>query len=347
MDIPVASRDFLRRCPLSHKTKLVPVLAVFLLFSSCAQMTTETFAREEKLKVANWNVQTFFDAVTTGDEYTEFVKSGRWGKDAYIERLKRLCSVIKAIDADVFVMEEIENEAVVHDISNFLAGEWSDQKVYKKAVFAKDEGSSIGCAVLSRVQLDDMKVHSLDIRTEEYDMPHLRPIMEVEVISKGRKLTILVNHWKSKSGGEEESEVWRNRQEGVLSGIMKKGIQNDGALLALGDFNRDIADFDVVSEGRVVMRFWKDGSLDDSGVSVRSPWFSPGGKMVQPGSYYFQEEWSRIDNMFLAGKIELIDFHVAVDGPWCDSKVFVPNRYQIWNGEGYSDHLPIVCEVRF
>ena len=80
MDIPVVSRDFFRRCPLSHKTNLVPVIAVFLLFSSCAQMTTETLVREEKLKVANWNVQTFFDAVTTGDEYTEFVKSGRWGK---------------------------------------------------------------------------------------------------------------------------------------------------------------------------------------------------------------------------------------------------------------------------
>ena len=186
MDIPVVSRDFFRRCPLSHKTNLVPVIAVFLLFSSCAQMTTETLVREEKLKVANWNVQTFFDAVTTGDEYTEFVKSGRWGKEAYIERLKRLCSVIKAIDADVFVMEEIENEAVVHDISNFLAGEWNGQKVYRNAVFAKDEGSSIGCAVLSRVQLDDMKVHSLDIRTEESDMPRLRPIMEVEVISRGR-----------------------------------------------------------------------------------------------------------------------------------------------------------------
>lgn len=347
MDIPVVSRDFFRRCPLSHKTNLVPVIAVFLLFSSCAQMTTETLVREEKLKVANWNVQTFFDAVTTGDEYTEFVKSGRWGKEAYIERLKRLCSVIKAIDADVFVMEEIENEAVVHDISNFLAGEWNGQKVYRNAVFAKDEGSSIGCAVLSRVQLDDMKVHSLDIRTEESDMPRLRPIMEVEVISRGRRLTILVNHWKSKSGGEEESEIWRNRQEGVLSSIMEKGIQNNSALLALGDFNRDIADFDLASGGKVVMRFWKDGTLVDSGVCVQSPWFSDSGKMVQPGSYYFQEEWSRIDNMFLAGKAEFIEFHVAVEGPWCDSKIFVPNRYQIWNGEGYSDHLPIVCVVRF
>ena len=51
--------------------------------------------------------------------------------------------------------------------------------------------------------------------------------------------------------------------------------------------------------------------------------------------------------MFLAGKAEFIEFHVAVEGPWRDSKIFVPNRYQIWNGEGYSDHLPIVCVVRF
>ena len=64
-------------------------MCVFMLlsFSSCVQNLSDSVEKEGRLKVVNWNVQTFFDAVTTGDEYTEFVRSGRWGKDAYIERL--------------------------------------------------------------------------------------------------------------------------------------------------------------------------------------------------------------------------------------------------------------------
>ncbi|WP_407399710.1 endonuclease/exonuclease/phosphatase family protein [Treponema sp.] len=326
---------------------LLSMCVVIVSFSSCIQNLPESSPKEGRLKVVNWNVQTFFDAVTTGEEYSEFVRSSRWGKDAYIERLKRLCSVIRALDADVFVMEEIENEGVVHDISNFLAGEWDKGKVYSDACFAKDEGSSIGCAVLSRVPISSMTVHSLDVRTEEEDMPRMRPLMEVCVCSDNKELTLMVNHWKSKSGGEEETEKWRNREEGVLADLVSAAVVEGKRVLILGDFNRDINDFCLTRKGDVVLRRWKNGSLMDDGIQVSSPWFLPGRKLIQPGSYYFQDEWSRIDNMFTAGGAEIMDFYPAVEGEWCDSHTYVPNRYFIWNGTGYSDHLPIVCVVRF
>ena len=324
-------------------------MCVFMLlsFSSCVQNLSDSAEKEGRLKVVNWNVQTFFDAVTTGDEYTEFVRSGRWGKDAYIERLKRLCSVIKNLDADVFVMEEIENESVVHDISNFLAGEWDREKVYADACYAREEGSAIGCAVLSRVPVASMTVHSLDVRSEEEDMPRMRPLMEVRLVSGQKEITLMVNHWKSKSGGEEETEKWRNREEGVLAEMTAGAVAEGRAVLILGDFNRDINDFSLTRSGDVVLRYWKDGSLMEDGVKVSSPWFLAGHKLLQPGSYYYQDEWSRIDNMFAAGAAEILDFYPAVEGEWCDSHTFVPNRYLIWNGNGYSDHLPIVCVVRF
>ena len=36
----------------------------------------------QKLRVANWNVQTFFDSTTSGLEYDEFKKDGSWGQEA-------------------------------------------------------------------------------------------------------------------------------------------------------------------------------------------------------------------------------------------------------------------------
>ncbi|MCQ2240873.1 endonuclease/exonuclease/phosphatase family protein [Treponema sp.] len=323
------------------------VFSVLLFLTSCTQILSDSVGKEGSLKVVNWNVQTFFDAVTTGEEYSEFVRSARWGKEDYVERLKRLCSVIKNLDADVFVMEEIENEGVVHDISNFLAGEWDKEKVYGNACFAKDEGSSIGCAVLSRLPVTSMTVHSLDVRSEEEDMPRMRPLMEIRIKLDQKELTLMVNHWKSKSGGEEETEKWRNREEGVLSELVSAAVEDGRPVLALGDFNRDINDFCLTRKGEVVLRRWKDGTLTDDGIKVSSPWFLAGRKLIQPGSYYYQEEWSRIDNMFGAGGVEFLDFYPAVEGEWCDSHSFVPNRYLIWNGTGYSDHLPIVGVVKF
>lgn len=330
---------------LSGIKKLFLVIFMIVPLISCVQNLSDSSDKVEKLKVVNWNVQTFFDAVMTGNEYSEFVKNKNWNKELYIERLKRLCSVIKKLDADIFVMEEIENENVVHDISNFLAGEWNSDKIYKDACFAIEEGSSIGCAVLSRVPVSSMTVHSLDVRSEEENMPKMRPLMELRLKSGAKELTLIVNHWKSKSGGEEETEKWRDREEGVLAELFSNAVVEGRCVLALGDFNRDINDFCLTRNSDVLLRFWKDGALSDEGIIVYSPWFITGQYLLEPGSYYYQNEWSRIDNMFISDGVEFLDFYPVVEGEWCDSTSYVPNRFQLWNGAGYSDHLPILCVI--
>src|SRR5574344_2867 len=306
------------------------------------------------LRITCWNVETFFDCVNTGGEYSEFIESKTWSKEAYIERLKRLCTTIKDIDADVFVMEEIENEGVMYDISNFMAGEWDMHKVYEYGCFAKDDGSSIGCGIISRYPLSDMTVHALDVRTEGTTMPSMRPIIEVSVTNGGERLIILVNHWKSKSGGEEATEVWRNRQEELLAQIVLSCEAKNCGVVACGDFNRDVADFKKGSAAdMVLLRKWNRGSRsavdgDDApdGVEVEAPWYDDT-VLVTPGSYYFNNAWERIDNFFIAGNAHCIAFAPETKGPWCDAATFVPWKYELWNGLGYSDHLPISCTVRF
>lgn len=297
------------------------------------------------LKVTNWNVETFFDASNDGSEYREFVESKTWGEDAYVERIKRLCSVIKALDSDVFVMEEIENEEVLYDISNFLAGEWSSRKVYSYSCFAKDDGSSIGCGVLSRFPLVEMKVHGLDVRTCDVAQPSMRPIIEVKVEKGGKEICLLVNHWKSMSGGMEATEYWRNRQEGLLSGIVADCVERNEAVIACGDFNRDIQNFCPGKNGGVLLRSYSGGVLRSDGVEVKSPWFYSDGSLVEPGSYFFGNGWNRIDNFFAAGSADIISFQPETQGPWCAEDSCVPLGYKLWSGEGYSDHLPVTCVV--
>ena len=297
---------------------------------------------KETLRVVSWNVQTFFDAHEDGVEYKEFLRSRNWGEAQYRERLSRLCGAIRALDADLVVMEELENELVLQDISNFLAGEWSRRRWYPYGCFASEPGSAIGCGVISRFPIAGLTVHSLDVRTERAAMPQMRPLMECTVRKNGRELVCMVCHWKSMSGGEG-SAVWRERQEAVL------GERVRGAalpVLVCGDFNRDIGDFCRGElPGQVLLRCLPlDGGRC---AAVQSPWFDGEGGLVGPGSYFYQGAWSRIDNFFCAGAAEILSFSPECGGAWCDAETSVPQRYTLWNGRGYSDLLPLSCTVRF
>lgn len=328
------------------KKLLINLCTVFFLSCQIGNFMEEKAENSSNLKIACWNVQTFFDANTDGDEYYEFKKSSAWGIDAYEKRLKKLCSAIKSIDADVFIMEEIENEKVLLDINNFLAGEWNTKKTYPYACFAKNEGSSIGCAVISRVPLKNLTVHSLDIRSENSKLPSVRPIMQLTVCAK-KEFVLLVNHWKSKSGGEAATEIWRNRQEGLLQKIIESLESKTDQILIAGDFNRDIHDFYSPQEnsGNILLRKWIDGKLIKDGTLVKSAWYLDGEKIIEPGSYYFNGEWSRIDNIFTAGNLKLKAFYPETDGPWCNSSTFIPQKYIMRTESGYSDHLPLFCIV--
>ncbi|HAK69547.1 MAG TPA: hypothetical protein DCM57_07805 [Treponema sp.] len=318
------------------------IFACLVLFSGCMQAGGDFSGDAERISVANWNVQTFFDAETDGSEYDEFVKSRTWGTEAYVRRLTRLSDALKSIDSDVVVMEELENEGVLHDICNFLAGEWDAEKVYDYACFAKDDGSSIGCGVLSRFPLCGLTLHALDVRSGG-NFPRMRPLMELSVKKGGRELRLFVNHWKSMSGGENATEGWRRLQEGVLSRRMGLCARDNKAALACGDFNRDIGRFSKGASAHIVELCGLDGNV----VEVESPWFDDGQNLVEPGSYYFNGEWSRIDNFFSCGPVEIEDFSVKCDGPWCNAETGIPEKYEIWSGRGYSDHLPIVCRIVF
>lgn len=299
---------------------------------------------QESLRLVSWNVQTFFDAETDGSEYKDFVSDKHWGEPAYRDRLKRLCSSLASLDADVLVLEEVENEAVLQDISNFLCSDWLPGKRYRQAAFGKEAGGSLGCAVLSRYPLEKLSCHSLDSRSVSGNAPlgkspPLRPLMQVSVVKNGRSFVLLVNHWKSMSGGAVETEAWRMAQEAQLADCLEN--LGDAPALACGDFNRDVQDFAGGDDGIVVLR------SGEKGIPVRSPWFSGDGKLVGPGSYYYKEEWSRIDGFFCSGRLELEDFAPETGGPWCQEDTKIPQKYKVWNGWGYSDHIPISCTILF
>lgn len=339
---------------------------IICLFSSFIFFTISgcTFAENTKnaFSIVNWNVQTFFDGNNDGIEYSDFKKSEKWGTEAYKARLLKLCKAIKEINADVFVFEEIENSGIIYDITNQLAGNsWSSKNCWNYAAFAKNPADAIGCAVISKLPLSNMTLHNLDVRSESEKQPSMRPIIKIELSCGGKTFCLLVNHWKSKSGGSEKSEIWRKWQENVL---YKQFSENSHfPIISCGDFNKDINEFELLcgadktSDAQTII-FRKpnlklrkfcgssgnDNTAENNFIEVYSPWINEIGGFKEPGSYYYDSKWERIDNFFANENTIISAFKVLTDGEWCNAD-FIPKRYKIYNGEGFSDHLPIKCLI--
>ncbi len=316
------------------------MLGLFSCNTNSCETSQNSKSEKQSIRVMNWNLQTFFDAQFDGNEYTEYKssKSG-WSEEKYGTRLERLASVIKTLDADVVVMEELEKESQLQDIANRLSGTFEFSSLYNYAFFAAEEGSSIGCGVLSRLPMGEISVHSMDIHGNAAQ-PAMRPVIQFSLYKKDRTLIFFVNHWKSKSGGALASEIWRKRQEKTLASLMTKALEKNKSVFACGDFNKDISEFTIINaEKNVILH-------GESDIEVYSPWILENGQFRERGSYFYQNEWEKIDHFFAGGECEVSEFCAEDSGEWADSEG-KPIRYKIWTGKGYSDHLPITCTVNF
>ena len=339
------------------KTYLIAT-ACILFFAGCAIQNseqqdnstgTQPGAQGKAFSIVNWNVQTFFDAKKDGCEYSDFQKSTNWNSDKYKTRVERLCEAISQIDADIYVFEEIENEEIIYDISNQLTAgghNWNQKKFWNYSAFAKQEGTAIGIGILSRYPLSNVKTHSMDIRLHQTAQPSSRYIVEATVSIEKTPVIIFANHWKSKSGGEAKTEIWRDWQESILAKRLEQlKTQNNGTMPATvicGDFNRDASDF-ICSKNNTILRLAGFGYTDS--FSLNSLWFSEAGNFVSAkGSYYFDDSWERIDNIFILGNISSASFEPLAIQPWANAQG-IPVGYKIYSGEGWSDHLPVTARL--
>jgi len=301
---------------LYKKTFLLVILFFFSLVSANA-----------RLKVATWNMQTFFDANTSGTEYKEFLSDKYpWTEALYIKRCQKSAKIISEINADIIILEEIENETVLLDLYNQMSDYFFKNGNYKYATFAKEDGASIGIGVLSKNEIYNVKLHSSLVISRRKRSAPSRPIISFCVQDQNKELTIFANHWKSKLGGGKEL---RELQEKTLSFLSKNAST---PVIALGDFNTDNSEFKK-----------RDGFTDlktfsNEYYALKSAWDSAS---IERGSYAYRGHWERIDNIFYSDKTVFIkDFSVFYTKALIDKNGF-PHRYSIYSEEGYSDHLPV------
>jgi endonuclease/exonuclease/phosphatase family metal-dependent hydrolase len=141
--------------------------------------------------------------------------------------------VIKAVKADVACIVESEDRpALVAFNSDMLA---SRKFKYAMLIDGNDQ-RGIDVGVLSNFPILDIKTHIYDgtARSRTFSRDCLRVELE---LSPQRRLHLLVNHFKSKSGGAETTDARRLRQSARVAEILGEYDLTSDLVIVAGDFN--------------------------------------------------------------------------------------------------------------
>lgn len=195
--------------------------------------------------VVSYNVENLFDTINSPQfSDDEFTPSGAkaWTYDRYKKKLNDLARVVLSIPGKklpaVIGLSEIENRQVLEDLAN--------QRGLRKGEYeiVHEDGQDprgIDCALLYRPDLFKYKSHEYVPIADPVDPDYLyRSILHVHGKGPdGSSLHIFVNHWKSRSGGELETE----RQRMFSAITLRKQMdllmarESDFKVIVMGDFN--------------------------------------------------------------------------------------------------------------
>lgn len=207
--------------------------AAALLLAACGAAPPPAPAPETgraALRLVTWNVHDLFDEVDRtappGDQDTVLAP-------AEVEaKLARVGAVLRALDPDVAVLQEVENEAL---LARLAAGPLAGRGYAARLVEGRDpRGIDVG--LLSRLPLEAWRSH-LDDRDADGSYLFARDLAELHLGGGARPLVVLGAHLVSRldpaSDGRRRRQAARARA--VLDGL--RAAEPAALVVLLGDLN--------------------------------------------------------------------------------------------------------------
>lgn len=302
-----------------------------------------------EFRIASYNPENLFDLQNDGTEYDEYKPFSQfWDRKGYETKLKNVAKVLKDLDADIVVLEEIENRYVLLELLKKLN--------YRYFAFDKKEKASVGIAIISKFPI----LYKEIIQTTSVGERE-RNILKATLQIENKKISIYGNHWRSKRAMESE----RVKYALTLLEYLKKSNSKEDYLI-VGDFNSNYDEYitfkydtklnntfgitginqilNTVIDGNFVT---PDTILKHPQIVHFNPWLEL--PMSERFSSKFRNENNTPDHIILSKN--LFDTHNISYKP-NSFKVFKPpylfdkkkiKRWDIKKKDGFSDHLPIVA----
>jgi predicted extracellular nuclease len=333
-----------------YKTLIISTL-IFIHFSVDAQ--------SNRLYIAHYNVENLFDTIDDpkiNDE--EFLPGGKnnWTAERYATKLERLSQVVLAMNngtgPDLLGICEIENRQVADDLRQRIH---QKGRKYALAHFESPDNRGIDVGLI----YDSKKFKLLRAQSLTVTLPGDKPwptrdvLLVTGQLSNKARLHVFVNHWPSRSGGQEKSEPNRMAAARVVRQAIDSLLKADPTahILTMGDFNDGPADI----APRQIMGA---DTLIKSTAPLYNPFLALNSDSTQ-GSYNYRGSWQFIDHISISthslnqnskikyiwgsAKAEKFDFLLEKEGryagnPW---RSFAGSNYL----GGYSDHLPVSIQI--
>jgi len=339
------------------KTKSIFVCLLFTIF---AAFTSLTYAqKQDTLTVAFWNVENFFDTLNTnGKNDEEFSPASKkhWNSERYQTKVLHLALVIGDMNnkrgPDILGMSETETKEVVNDlvsstiknlIYNVVRIQAPDERHISTALIYKSDKFELLNAVGDTVHLENNHPTRL--------------ILHVSLLTKNNDtLHVFVNHWPSRLGGREESEINRVAAAKTLRASVDALLKTNplANIVIMGDFN-DEPDNNSIKRDLDAEEFICD-SANFSYSLHNLAWEK---KRSGEGTLKYRDEWDLLDQIivssadiqpehqsfyYLCGSFTIFKpvYMIETDEKYAGSPLptYGGNKYLA----GYSDHFPVFAK---
>jgi hypothetical protein len=332
------------------------VLLVVTGFTTWSQ--TKQAATYKVAVIGFYNLENFYDTVDNpivNDE--EFLPSGirNYNSAIYKSKIQNLATVIAQMGADkspdgpaILGVAEIENDTVLTDLVNHPL---LKKRNYKIAHYDSKDIRGVDVAMLYNPKYFTVtKSDKLFVQLPggSKDAYFTRDILWVQGKLDGELINIYVNHWPSRSGGEERSIPARNAAATVCKQHIDslKSIEGESKVVVMGDLNDD-----PINESIAGILKAKGKIKDVKPGGIFNPWFELYKNGI--GTLAYQDAWGLFDQILISypwlSKDQKGFFYYQphiFNQPYMVENMGKYKGYPMrtWDGNtyrgGYSDHFP-------
>jgi hypothetical protein len=340
--------------------KLILTSLIFIVLTFPSLYSQEK--KEYKVNtIAFYNLENLFDTeddpLTFDDDRTPDGKD-HWTEEIYQDKLKNMAKVISEIGAKVagntpaiIGVSEIENRKVLEDLVN---QEPLLKKDYGIIQFDSPDRRGIDVALLYRKKLFtpiNYKAHELIIYDNNDPTKRIftRDQLLVSGVLDGEKIHIIVNHWPSRSGGEERSRPKRIKAAKLNKQIIDSLFTEDpyAKIITLGDFNDDPSSPSI--------KKYLNAKRKSNNLKMKEL-YNPMEDMSRQGlgSLAYRDNWNLFDQMIISTELTKKDFSTyRFYQAGIYNKTYLVNAHGRYKGYpyrsfsgggftgGYSDHFPV------